>query len=171
MSGPQTPAQQFASALRKLYEAAGSQTYDVLVRQAAAQRPPLRLNAQRLSDWLGGKSVPADPSVVRFLVKYLQPDAARRSGYRVRPLQWWLGLHHVARRQRQSNRGGRPRADDPLWTPTQPGASIDALDLDRQDAVRAALPVDSGAAGPTPTVRQLPSRLRDSPAGWQSLRR
>ncbi|WP_433113677.1 hypothetical protein [Micromonospora sp. CA-246542] len=98
-------AEQLFAALAALRQAtADAVSYATLVRQAAAQQPPIQISRQRLSDWFGGKAVPADPAVVRFLVGYLQPRATRTSGHQQHPLSWWLDLHHNAVQQRQANR-------------------------------------------------------------------
>src|SRR4051812_19757776 len=99
-------AERLFGALAELRQATDTVSYAVLVRQAAAQQPPVLISSQRLSDWFAGKAVPADPAVVRFLVEYLQLRAVRSSGYRQRPLSWWLELHRAAVQQRQSNRSG-----------------------------------------------------------------
>lgn len=110
MTGRQPPAdEQLFAALGELRQATVAVSYATLVRQAAAQQSALRISGKRLSDWFLGKAVPADPAVVRFLVEYLQPRATRTSGYRQRPLSWWLDLHQHAVRQREAKRedGGR----------------------------------------------------------------
>ena len=87
------------SGLRK---ATADVSYTTLVRQAIAQRPPLKASRQRLSDWFLGRAVPDDPAVVCFLGGYLQPRANRTSGYQQRPLLWRLDLRQKAVQQRQA---------------------------------------------------------------------
>ncbi|MER7469590.1 hypothetical protein [Micromonospora sp. NPDC000018] len=110
MSQLLSAAERFATALRELYEAAGSPEYRVVVRQGSQQPSPVKLTDSSLSDWLGGKSVPADPSAVRFLVPFLQGWAAKQQGYPTRPLDWWLTLRQQAWAEKRTNRGGRPAA-------------------------------------------------------------
>lgn len=99
--------EEFAAKLRALHEAADSPKYAVMVRQAAQQRPPVKLTVQSLSDWLRGKSVPTDPAPVRFLVAYLAGLANRR-GHLTTDLDSLARLHEQARNARQASRGGRP---------------------------------------------------------------
>jgi tetratricopeptide (TPR) repeat protein len=103
-----TPNVGFAEELVRLYQAAGLPKHALLVRQAAAQRPPVALNIKTLSDWFGGKSVPAQAAAVRFLVEFLQPRAAR-DGYRPHSLDWWLDLHQRAQQEKRTGRGGGRR--------------------------------------------------------------
>jgi hypothetical protein len=103
--------EEFVAALHALYEDAASPPYACLVRQAARQQRPVKLTEQSLSDWLSGKSVPADPTAVLFLAQYLS-NLAKRADHlaHVRPPEWWLQLHDQARRDRHARRGGRPSA-------------------------------------------------------------
>ncbi|MFI7701309.1 hypothetical protein [Nonomuraea sp. NPDC049480] len=98
----------FSQALADLYEHAGRPTYAELIRQATAQRPPLKLTDSSLSDWLTGVSVPSSASIVMFLVSYLQNKAAR-NGYQSQPMPQWLAQREQAQRARRAGRSGRPR--------------------------------------------------------------
>ncbi|WP_203787473.1 tetratricopeptide repeat protein [Paractinoplanes rishiriensis] len=159
--GPDAAAR-FAAELAALYRAADRPSYATLVGQAAAQRPPVRIRPQRLSDWLTGKAVPAEPRVVAFLVGWLQQQA----GLPRRDLQWWRDLHQAARRQRQANRGGRParaapvadRAGDPI-------GECDPLALEVHPAVEVA-----GCDGGLPpyVLRAHDARLRKEALAGQS---
>ena len=101
-------------------------SYSVLAREAK----PLKISSKRLSDWFGGKAVPDDPQVVRFLVEFLQPRAVGTDGYQERPLEWWLRLHQRAKEERQkrpygvvaggASRRGRALRESVLER-TQPG--------------------------------------------------
>ncbi|MBT8224752.1 MAG: hypothetical protein HKP61_09775 [Dactylosporangium sp.] len=104
-------AEEFFVALKELRQAASTVSYGTLVREAARYETPIQISRQRLSDWFGGRAVPADPDVVRFLVDYLGRFASN-VGYRPRPPPWWLRRHQMALRQRQANRevGGPPAA-------------------------------------------------------------
>ncbi|MFC4070614.1 FxSxx-COOH system tetratricopeptide repeat protein [Actinoplanes subglobosus] len=108
--GPSSAAEQFIAALKGLRQATTAVSYAMLVKQADMRKPPLTINAQRLSDWFRGKAVPADPAVVRFLIEHLQP---RATGIPHHPMAWWLDLHQRAVRERQANRDDRGRAADP----------------------------------------------------------
>ncbi|WP_203833469.1 hypothetical protein, partial [Actinoplanes regularis] len=92
----------FLNALAELRQKAGNPSYSVLVRQAAAQQPTIEISSQRLSDWFGGRALPSDLAVVRFLIGYLQPRAVRSGNYQERPLSWWLALHQNVVEQRQN---------------------------------------------------------------------
>ncbi|WP_436532758.1 hypothetical protein [Actinoplanes sp. HUAS TT8] len=162
-------ADEFFAALDKLRRATGSISYATLVRQAAAQRPPLQISSQRLSDWFGGRAVPADPAVVRFLVGCLQQRTARDPGYRPHPLSWWLAVHERALRQRQLSRepGGRqpPRAADERSDPTvagrlgEPIGDSDPLALEVHPAIQ--IPgTEPGAVLPDYVIRSHDVDLR-----------
>jgi hypothetical protein len=62
---PSLAAGRLFAALAELRQATVAVSYATLVRQAAAQQPPIQISSQRLSNWFGGKAVPADPAVVR----------------------------------------------------------------------------------------------------------
>lgn len=155
MGEQHSPDVEFTDALANLYQAAASPKYAVLVRQAAAQRPPLVLNAKTLSDWFGGKSVPAQAAAVRFLVEFLQPGAVKQSGYQARTLGWWLDLHQRAQQERRSDQGGRPRTR----ATTTPSGGAGALVVPRQLPTAVA-----GFAGRTGELAELTSLL-EQPSG------
>lgn len=98
---PSTAAEQFAIELRALHTAAGSPEYRKIVSQAVRQDPPVGLSDSSLSDWLGGKSVPSNPRTLRFLVEFLEPQAAKRAGYQRRGVSWWENLRQRARREKR----------------------------------------------------------------------
>jgi hypothetical protein len=104
-----TPPERFAAALRALYTAAGAPPYRVLVRQGAGQRPQVKLTDSSLSDWINGRSVPADLAAVRFLVGYLESIAGRR-GHQARGHGWWSALHAQARQFIYAKRGDLPES-------------------------------------------------------------
>ncbi|MFI5892218.1 hypothetical protein ACIA5D_19135 [Actinoplanes sp. NPDC051513] len=157
---PPTAADRLATALTELRRAAGNLSFSTLVRQAAAQRPPLTITPQRLSDWFGGKAVPADPAAVRFLVEHLQPRASRSGSYQLRPLSWWLNLRQEAVRQRRRATDPSPsrRRPDRLG---QPIGDCDPLALEVHRAID--LPSRSEAAPVLPPymTRAHDKRLRD----------
>ncbi|XVV15679.1 hypothetical protein ACQP2X_15450 [Actinoplanes sp. CA-131856] len=102
-----TAAREFASDLKALYKAAGSPTLQTLVRQAAAQVPPIKLAVSGVSDWINGKTVPRGSAGLRFLVRYLQGAAHDHSR---RPDAWWEARRRQAWAEKHANRGGRPSA-------------------------------------------------------------
>jgi len=106
-AGEPDPAAEFAGELRRLYQAAGSPKYAVLIRRAAQKPDQVRLTNQSLSDWLRGNAVPDRPAAVRFLAAHLE-SIAGRGGYRRRGGDWWAALHARARDFKRANRGGRP---------------------------------------------------------------
>ncbi|MGI5239347.1 tetratricopeptide repeat protein [Dactylosporangium sp. CA-139066] len=109
MNVERSAGQRFAAALQELYEAAGRPEHRLLIRQAERQEPPVRLAPRSLSDWFGGRHLPADPGALRFLVTFLQPMAASHSSDFVpRNWSWWQHLHEQAR-QDTAGRAGRPR--------------------------------------------------------------
>ncbi|MFI6518273.1 hypothetical protein ACIBF1_22140 [Spirillospora sp. NPDC050679] len=81
-------AERFAAALRELYEAAGSPLVRQLVRQGAAQQPPVKLTATSFSDWLAGKSVPSRPRAVEFLTAFLNGRVTDPGYQRLSSAQW-----------------------------------------------------------------------------------
>ncbi|GAA0918103.1 tetratricopeptide repeat protein [Virgisporangium aurantiacum] len=134
---PATAAERLLTELAELRHAAGEPSYTTLVRQAAAQQPPLAITAQRLSDWFGRKAVPAHPAVVRFLVEYLQPRAVRTDRYQSRPVAWWLDLHQEAVRQRQAGANERRHpADAPSHRLGRPIDQCDPLALEVHPAIQ-----------------------------------
>jgi hypothetical protein len=159
---PPSAAEQLFAALAELRKATVDVSYTTLVRQAAAQRPPLKISRQRLSDWFSGEAVPADPAVVRFLVNYLQPRAAR-NGYQQRPLPWWLTLHQEAARERQaSNDAGRGGVDaSPLSRRLgRPVGDCDPIDLEVHRAIH--VPGEQLDQLPEYVPRAHDTRLREA---------
>jgi hypothetical protein len=156
---PATAVDQLLTGLAELRHAAGDPSYTTLVRQAAAQQPPVAISAQRLSDWFRGKAVPADPAVVRFLVEYLQPRAVRTGRYQLRPVGWWLDLHREAVRQRQVGADERRRTADRPLSPHRPGRPIDQCDplaLEVHPAIQV-----SGAGAPADLLPGYVPRAHD----------
>jgi hypothetical protein len=98
---PSTAAERFAVDLRALHTAAGSPEYRKIVSQAARQDRPVKLTDSSLSDWLGGKSVPTNPRTLRFLVEFLEPQAAKRAGYQRRGVPWWEDMRQQAQREKR----------------------------------------------------------------------
>ncbi|GII78037.1 hypothetical protein Sru01_30190 [Sphaerisporangium rufum] len=108
---------EFSRALAQLYEQAGEPTYAELIRQAAAQQPPVTIGKSSLGDWLSGKSIPSSPRVVEVLIACLQAKATRYGHSPMAP-GWWEAQRTRAHRARHANRGGRPArnpvsGDDP----------------------------------------------------------
>jgi hypothetical protein len=94
-------AEGFHTALNQLRMAAGDPppSYDKLIRQAAAQKPPINLTKQTLSDWFNGKAkIPKDVRAQDFVIAYLEALAKRHGSYRPRGVVWWRQL----RAQRQT---------------------------------------------------------------------
>ncbi|MFF9283235.1 SAV_2336 N-terminal domain-related protein [Streptomyces griseosporeus] len=112
----------FVEALRDLYRKAGTPPYSALVRAAAAASPHVRLSGSTLSDWLLGRTLPADGGSFAWLVERLALLAEPESdpGPTVAAL---ADLRHDALRRRRdalapptpSARLGQPvtRLDDP----------------------------------------------------------
>ena len=118
---------EFAAALRALREAAGSPTLAVLVRQASAQRPPLKVSTSSLSDWLTGKYVPSDQPVALFLIRFLRGRARQHTpDFPVPTDAWWEQTRVAALGQRREgeSRGGRPASSSA--TPPRPGTPVQA---------------------------------------------
>ncbi|GHF54388.1 ATP-binding protein [Streptomyces griseosporeus] len=61
----------FVEALRDLYRRAGTPPYSALVRAAAEASPHVRLSRSTLSDWLLGRTLPADGGSFAWLVERL----------------------------------------------------------------------------------------------------
>ncbi|WIM99439.1 hypothetical protein ACTOB_003091 [Actinoplanes oblitus] len=164
---PASAGEEFFAALQELRRATSAVSYATLVRQAAAQQPPLQIGSQRLSDWFGAKAVPTDPAVVRFLVEYLQPKVPRTSGYQQRRLSWWLNLHQTALRQRQANRDGGSLSVVSALSPRRLGLLIDDCDplvLEVHPAIQVPGVVsvaDPADALPAYVLRAHDGRLRD----------
>ncbi|MFD8967844.1 tetratricopeptide repeat protein [Streptomyces sp. NPDC059568] len=97
----------FWSKLQNLHEAAGRRTLGRLMRVPSTGPIP---GASTLNDWLAGKTVPSRRFEPYFmaLVDFLQQEAAQRVGYAARPEAWWQQQLASARRDRDSQRGGRP---------------------------------------------------------------
>ncbi|GAB2616388.1 hypothetical protein Aab01nite_29180 [Paractinoplanes abujensis] len=141
MSDPDIAADaQFTEELMWLYEAAGSPTHEALSRAAMRWDPPVKLAKQTLSDWLTGKSVPADPGTVQRLTSHLTVLARRRSTFVARPVDW-RQLHANAKAARRSS---RRRSEDPERGPAREAPDVPADES--QDAH--ALPY--GDPGPSP---------------------
>ncbi|WP_433359008.1 hypothetical protein [Streptosporangium sp. CA-115845] len=144
----------FSRALAQLYEQAGRPTYAELIRQAAAQQPPVAIGKSSLGDWLSGKSIPSSPRVVEVLVTCLQAKANRRDHPPVVAPDWWEAQRVREQRARRANRGGRPirrrpaPADDPhaagdTAAPSGPGRPIGQMD---PIALEVHPAIDAGAA-------------------------
>ncbi|WP_027343939.1 hypothetical protein [Hamadaea tsunoensis] len=116
MSGADNVAGQFEAELVRLYDAAGHPSQAELIRQAAKQPRPLRLKPQSVSDWLGGRAIPDDDNVVRFLVAYLQAIAKRQSGYQPPRFQDWRSLAEASRTAKRSGAPARGRTPTRLLT-------------------------------------------------------
>ena len=157
-------AQVFAEALLALYRAADSPPYSVLVRQAAAQRPPVKLTDASISDWLHGVSTPSKPATVEFLVRYLKAKAAQSTPeHRSPALGQWEELRRKAEEQRNAHRRGRParrhtgRSED-LSIQKTSSASLDYADR----AMRSAVPAEAEQAiADSSPVNALPRDLPD----------
>ena len=61
-----TAAAAFARALREVYERADSPVYRAIVRQGLNQRPPVKLTAASLGDWLHHLPQYRDPLSIRM---------------------------------------------------------------------------------------------------------
>jgi len=163
VSGPHTPTAEFSATLQGLYAAAGSPKRDVLVRQGAGQRPPVSLNVKTLSDWFSGKSVPANPAAVRFLVSYLQPQAVK-GGYQPRPPHWWLQLHERAQEERRAGREADQGAGRRTGVSRRPGRPIHGYSpfaLEVHPAIEVAGGMESLPALPTYVSRMFDARLAE----------
>jgi hypothetical protein len=101
-------SERFSAALRALWEEAGRPTYSALSRRAVGY--PVSLSRSSLSDWMTGRSVPAEPSVVQFLVEELLELADRRNQTSRRvpaAIDAWMNLHREVVQER-ARRAGRP---------------------------------------------------------------
>ncbi|MFD0535247.1 hypothetical protein ACFQY7_17375 [Actinomadura luteofluorescens] len=108
MGEPLDSTEVWAAAVRALWEAAGKPTGAAIERQAAAQKPPLKVTSQRWSDWRKGTNVPADQAIADWLVTFLRSRARQRTPAFVPPADpWWQQVWKQARKERQG-RGGRP---------------------------------------------------------------
>ncbi|WP_255218840.1 NB-ARC domain-containing protein, partial [Actinomadura formosensis] len=107
----------WAAALRALWEAAGKPTGEMIERQAAAQKPPLKVSTSSSSDWLGGKNVPKSPAIAAWLVTFLRGQARQRTPAFVTGSDaWWQQVWQQAREERRG-RGGRPPRAHPAGAP------------------------------------------------------
>lgn len=114
----------WARELNALWQAAGAPTGAVIARQAAAQKPPLKIASSSWSAWLGGQNVPADEQVGLWLLLYLRMRAKKETPEFTAPTDaWWTQTMERARAERRRGRakGGRPvsrPAIDPHRTST-----------------------------------------------------
>ncbi len=114
----------------------------------------MKLSISSLSDWVNGKSVPASPTAVRYLVGFLQELAVRRGGRLQMSIDAWMGLHAEARRGATAGRvGRRPRHIERLDLPVGPEREL--RDLLYQ------LYLQAGA----PSLTELESRIE----AWDDL--
>ncbi|MFD0851478.1 hypothetical protein ACFQ07_04570, partial [Actinomadura adrarensis] len=91
----------WATALRELWQAAGEPTGKALIRQAAAQRPRVKMTAQSWSDWRNGKNVPSEQRTALWLVAHLRAQASRTSPtFEGKPDAWWQKMWQQARAER-----------------------------------------------------------------------
>ncbi|WP_199512164.1 hypothetical protein [Nucisporomicrobium flavum] len=78
-------ASAFFTALAELREATRDISYATLVREAGKQQPPVKITAQRLSDWFGGKGYPVTvPSCASWSHTYRPAPPARAATKNVR---------------------------------------------------------------------------------------
>jgi hypothetical protein len=111
----------WADALRALWEAAGKPTGDVIGRQAAVQKPPLRMTSSSWSDWRNGKNVPSDARTARWLVTFLRGRAHNKTPLFVAADDdWWGKVWKEARAERREAQGGRPPRAHPGLLPVVP---------------------------------------------------
>ena len=110
----------FAAELQALYDAARQRERQELI--SAATEEGIKLNAKTLSDWFGGVSVPRSDNAVKFLIRYLEPIAERRSQRPRRSWMWWMTLLEAARVANRPQKRGRPRSRV-LDTPVRPANS------------------------------------------------
>ncbi|MEV0398749.1 peptidase inhibitor family I36 protein [Actinoallomurus sp. NPDC050550] len=112
--------------LRRLHEAAGRPSYRRLVDLARQQRPPVKLAAATLSEWMSGKAVPSDPAVFRFLVETLEERALRRGPAPTRRPQDWR-VWERWRQEAMAERTAAPAAVTIAPTAPPPTAAVTAL--------------------------------------------
>ncbi|MEU5797353.1 hypothetical protein ABZ800_28080 [Streptomyces sp. NPDC047813] len=140
----------FAAMLKALYERAGSPTLAALVRQGGLRQPSVVLSTSSLSDWLAGRSVPSQQSVVQFLIVCLSQQA-RQVGGAGAPAGW-VRLWEAAveeRRQRRGRRPGRSVADMPeRQVPVRGRFVAELRDEEAFDEWEVHRPVDVTAAVP-----------------------
>ncbi|WP_067826024.1 tetratricopeptide repeat protein, partial [Actinomadura kijaniata] len=152
-AAPASAGEQLAVELRRLYEAAGAPEHAVLARQAAAQRPPVKLPGSTFNDWLNGKTVPSASAAFDFVVTFLlaRPDVRTHPGYQQRPLPWWQTLRAQAQAERRAARS-RPRRSPTLTesphsassTETSTSASISSTARSAITAAPVYLPSQAG---------------------------
>ena len=121
----------YVRALRHLYRAAGSPTYEVI--RAAQERDARKpFSRSSWSDWLNGKNVPSKKVEADWLIAYLRGRAASKSrDFAGRSPDWFEDVRIRARTERRAAKGDAP----------PPTARLDSR------------------SGPVP--RQLPSGSRD----------
>ncbi|MGI5204726.1 tetratricopeptide repeat protein [Spirillospora sp. CA-108201] len=114
MGDPLDATGMWARALRALWEAAGRPTGAAIIRQAAAQNPPVKVTTSSWSDWYNGKNVPSKAGTAQWLVGFLRGRAYRKTpGFVTEPDDWWDRVWKRAQVERQ-RRGGRPPKPYPL---------------------------------------------------------
>ncbi|BCJ40560.1 hypothetical protein GCM10010168_81060 [Actinoplanes ianthinogenes] len=103
MTAP-SAADEFWTRLRELYRSAKSPDLATLVRQGAAQQPPVMLNDATLSEWLNGESIPSKGKerAFKFLVGYLEGRAGLRDERELqrRIAEWWRHCADARRSRR-----------------------------------------------------------------------
>lgn len=101
-------AERFARALADLHQRAGKPALAALQHEANSFE--ISLPPSKLSDWLNGKSVPADWHVLAWLIRSLDRRVGAEPG-QSRPEGAWQTLHREAQDERNQARGrpSRPR--------------------------------------------------------------
>ena len=119
--------QRFASALRSLFERAGSPTVTQLNLSPEARALVATFKDASVSDWKRGKSVPADARTLEALIRVLQARAAQRQvGYRPEPIAAWERRRKDARQQKRKGRPAAPTTAGRLHdSPGRPIAELD----------------------------------------------
>ncbi|WP_440085874.1 tetratricopeptide repeat protein [Streptosporangium sp. LJ11] len=148
----------YAAALRALHQAAGAPDGAMIQRQAAAQRPPLKVTSTSWSDWRNGRNVPSDRKVADWLIVFLRGRARQKSPtYGAPPDAWWEELRQRARAERRQGRGrgGRPP------TPHPPAPTVQKVE---SEPVRCWVGVVPRAADCFQT-REIADRLTEAAAG------
>lgn len=111
VSEPLDATAQWVQGLQELWHAAGRPTGKVVVRQAAAQRPPVRVGPSAWSAWLKGENVPSGAETARWLLVFLRAKARTETpGFRAPSDGRWMQTWQRARDERRqgSRGGGRP---------------------------------------------------------------
>lgn len=117
--------QRFAEALVDLHRAAGQPSLRSIEAQARMQQPPLRVPLSSLSDWLRGKSLPAKPDAVKFLVHHLQTTAQQgQEGAPSIPMDRWMAMYEQARQQSRAGRPPGPRGITRADLPAGPARDL-----------------------------------------------